>query len=65
MKLSDLDPKRQAEIVQERIDSMNALRHEAYKRMDPIALAALELDAQAKALGIDMNYAEDIDEDET
>lgn len=64
MNLSDLPPKRQEEIVRERIDNMKDLERQALRNMDPILLATLELDAQARLMGINMNYCEQCDESE-
>jgi hypothetical protein len=40
------------------------LASHAYKTMDPIALAALELDAQARLMGVHMEYQEDLEDEE-
>lgn len=63
-KLSDLDPKDQADIVQRRLEETRLLQQSAYRCMDPIALAALELDAQARLMGVHMEYQEELEEGE-
>ena len=63
-KLSDLTPQRQNEVVQQRIDDMKAFTDHTIRSRDPLCWAALELDAQARLLGVDMNYAEDLEDDE-
>lgn len=64
MKLSDLSPKEQAELVTRRLEETKLLTEAAYRTMDPIALAALELDAQARLLGLHMEYSEELEDDE-
>lgn len=63
-RLSDLPPKEQEEIVKRRIKETRMLQQHAFKTMDPIALAACELDAQARIMGVHMEYQEDLEDEE-
>ena len=64
MKLSDLPPQEQGEIVSRRIEETRMLAHHAYTTMDPLALASMELDAQARFLGVHMEYQEELEDEE-
>jgi hypothetical protein len=63
-KLSDLSGKEQEEIVARRLEETKLLASHAYRSMDPIAMAALELDAQARLLGIHMEFQEELEDEE-
>lgn len=63
-KLSDLSPIEQEEIVNRRIEETRMLKKYAHETMDPIALAACELDSDARLLGVHMEFSEDLDGDE-
>ena len=64
MKLNDLPPLDQAEIVANRIANMDALREHALKSRNPIELMTIELDAQARLMGLNMDYCEELADDE-
>ena len=64
MKLNDLPPLDQAEIIANRIANMDALREHALKSRNPIELMTIELDAQARLMGLNMDYCEELDDDE-
>lgn len=64
MKLSDLSPEDQTATVARRMEETRLLREHAFKTMDPIALAACELDAQARLVGVHMEFSEELDPEE-
>lgn len=64
MKLSSLSPEDQAAVVRQRQEEMRLLQEYAFRTMDPLALGACELDAQARRLGIHMEFAEELDPEE-
>lgn len=66
-KLSDLDVNVHGftadDVIANRKAAMNLVRRQA-ERGDPLALQTMWLDAQARAMGLNMDYAEELDDED-
>lgn len=63
-KLNDLPPEDQEAIVKRRIEETRMLQRYASRSGDPIALQACWLDAEARRMGVHMEFSEDLDPEE-